>query len=268
MGSWCDFVWAPPVLKLSWATGRGKTRETLKLCCLEFLAPLIMHEMCIRVISQGFILYKLLHVVWDIKCCSLNQQYHLLVNPGTVNFWSSNISKTGCCFLVNQPTPCFVSKLAKTDTAIDMHLWFVQSESDQGGTAFYLRMSCGMKLTKGEDTWPNFETAISVIKKITKSNQILLFYCCRPRRMSGSLSGRSWPWAVSSMMGRASTPAVARVANPVCPQGNTADISRISMWLTLGKCLIVCVRFVVRLFVVLFWSVCVEGRVLCGHIIL
>lgn len=120
MGSWCDFVWAPPVLKLSWATGRGKTRETLKLCCLEFLAPLIMHEMCIRVISQGFILYKLLHVVWDIKCCSLNQQYHLLVNPGTVNFWSSNISKTGCCFLVNQPTPCFVSKLAKTDAAIDM----------------------------------------------------------------------------------------------------------------------------------------------------
>uniref|UniRef100_A0A3P8RL53 Schwannomin interacting protein 1 n=1 Tax=Amphiprion percula TaxID=161767 RepID=A0A3P8RL53_AMPPE len=36
----------------------------------------------------------------------------------------------------------------------------------------------------------------------------------RPRRMRGSLSGRSWPWAVSSMMGQASTPAAARVAKP------------------------------------------------------
>lgn len=78
--------------------------------------------------------------------------------------------------------------------------------------------------------------------------------------MSGSLSGRSWPWAVSSTMGPASTPAVARVANPVCPQGNAADISSYKHVTNTWKVFdCVCAVF---LFVLLFYfevCVCVEG---------
>lgn len=47
----------------------------------------------------------------------------------------------------------------------------------------------------------------------------MLISCCRPRRMRGSRSGRSWPWAVSSTMDQASTPAAARVVNPAFHHG-------------------------------------------------
>lgn len=41
--------------------------------------------------------------------------------------------------------------------------------------------------------------------------------------MRESPLGRSWPWAVSLMMGPASTPAAARAANPASPHGKTFD---------------------------------------------
>lgn len=48
--------------------------------------------------------------------------------------------------------------------------------------------------------------------------------CCRPKRMRGSPSGRSWPWEVSLTMGRASTPAAARAANPASLPGETHEM--------------------------------------------
>lgn len=42
----------------------------------------------------------------------------------------------------------------------------------------------------------------------------------RPKRMRGSPSGRSWPWAASLTMDPASTPAAAKAASPACPHGN------------------------------------------------
>lgn len=43
--------------------------------------------------------------------------------------------------------------------------------------------------------------------------------CHRRRRMSVNPSDRSWHWALSLMMGRPSTPAAVKGANPVCHHG-------------------------------------------------
>lgn len=47
----------------------------------------------------------------------------------------------------------------------------------------------------------------------------------RPRRMSGSPSGRSWLWAVSSTMARDFTPAAARAASRASPPGKPGGLA-------------------------------------------
>lgn len=47
----------------------------------------------------------------------------------------------------------------------------------------------------------------------------------RPRRMSGSPSGRSWLWAVSSTMARDFTPAAARAASRAFPPGKPGGLA-------------------------------------------
>lgn len=59
-----------------------------------------------------------------------------------------------------------------------------------------------------------------IVRKVRKRT---CFFSYRPKRMRGSLSGRSWLWAVSLTMVPASTPAVARAANPACPHGKTSS---------------------------------------------
>lgn len=91
------------------------------------------------------------------------------------------------------------------------------------------------------DLLPHCETVKYVFKKGNqKGNLMLLISCCRPKRMRGSLSGRSWPWAVSLTMGQASTPAAARVANPACPQGKTSDLCRVTSLSRLSSFLVYC----------------------------
>lgn len=83
------------------------------------------------------------------------------------------------------------------------------------------------------DLWPHmWNYKITYQKHHRKRNLILLISCCRPKRMRGSLSGRSWLWAVSLTMGQASTPAAARAANPAYPHGKTSKLCHIYSFLT------------------------------------
>uniref|UniRef100_A0A803V3M2 Schwannomin interacting protein 1 n=1 Tax=Ficedula albicollis TaxID=59894 RepID=A0A803V3M2_FICAL len=69
----------------------------------------------------------------------------------------------------------------------------------------------------------------------------LLSLPCRPRRMSGSPSGRSWLWAVSLTMAPGSTPAAARAASPACPPAIFLDFPCVERrWLQSGMNLQIC----------------------------
>lgn len=61
-----------------------------------------------------------------------------------------------------------------------------------------------------------------------RDRQLHLFsspFLFRPRRMSGSPSGRSWLWAVSSTMARDFTPAAARAASRASPPGKPGGLA-------------------------------------------